>query len=194
MIKAVILDLNGVFIKSPRLSDGFSEKFNVPKDDFLIALKSVMAMARLPNAGDSFELWKAYLDKWGLSLSKEDFFDFWFTSESEVSDMINLAGELKHRKIKIFIVSNNFKERTDYYDKTFPFIKEIAEKVYYSWQTGLLKPDEKAYKLILTENNLAPEECLYFDDSEENVNVASRLGIKSFIFKSSEDVRSKCSI
>ena len=35
MIKAIIFDLNGVFIKSPKLSDRFKERFNVSENDFL---------------------------------------------------------------------------------------------------------------------------------------------------------------
>jgi len=38
-MKAIIFDLNGVFIESPYLSDRFAVRFGVPKQDFLIVLK-----------------------------------------------------------------------------------------------------------------------------------------------------------
>jgi len=41
----------------------------------------------------------------------------------------------------------------------------------------------------LSENNLNPEECAYFDDSEENIKVANGLKIKAFIFKGVEDAK-----
>ncbi len=186
MYKAIIFDLNGVFIQSPKLSDRFLEQFGVAPEEFLPALKEVMAMARKPNAGDSFPYWEQYLNKWGVNLSEKEFFDFWFSAEKEVPEMINLAKELKNKGIKIFILSNNFSERANFYDKTFPFLKQIADKIYYSWQTGFVKPNAEAYKLILSENNLNPEECAYFDDSEENIKIAGSLGIKALIFKGAE--------
>ena len=60
---------------------------------------------------------------------------------------------------------------------------EAVDKVYFSWQTGLVKPDPEAWKLVLKENNLEPEDCLYFDDQEKNIKAAGSLGITSLIFK-----------
>ncbi len=95
--------------------------------------------------------------------------------------MIELAKEIKQKGIKIFILSNNFVERADYYKDNFTFIK-VFDKVYYSWQTGFVKPDSRAFSNLLSENGLRPDECLYFDNSKENVESAQHLGIKSFVF------------
>ena len=189
MIKAIIFDLNGVLIQSPYLSDRFQEEFNIPSEKFLPVLKEIMEKIRKPNAGDSFNYWKPYLEKWGVELTKEQFFDFWFNGERKVPEMIELAKELKHKGVKIFILSNNFIERANYYKKTFPFLEEILDKVYYSWQTGFVKPDSEAYKKLLVDNNLKSEECVYFDDSKENVEAAEKLGIKSFLFEGVECVK-----
>jgi HAD superfamily hydrolase (TIGR01509 family) len=189
MIKVVIFDLNGVFIKSPKLSDRFKESFGVEESEFMPALKEIMAKVRLPNAGDAFSYWAPYLKKWNIHLNCIEFFDFWFTAEKEVPEMIALAKELKNDGIKIFILSNNFKERAEYYDKTFPWLKEIAEKTYYSWQTGFIKPNAMAYKQLLLENNWKPGECIYFDDVLVNIEVAQSLGIKSCLFKDAAETK-----
>jgi HAD superfamily hydrolase (TIGR01509 family) len=189
MTKAIIFDLNGVFIQSPYLSDRFKEKFGVSTEDFLPALKEIMSKIRKPNAGDAFNYWKPYLEKWGVNLTKEQFFDFWFEAEKEVPDMIKLAKELKGKGLKLFILSNNFIERANYYKHNFPFLEKLFDKVYYSWQTGFVKPDPEAFKKLLTDNNLKSEECLYFDNSEENIEVANNLGIKSFLFDGVDGVK-----
>ena len=75
-----------------------------------------------------------------------------------------------------------------YYDENFPFLKDF-DKVYYSWQTGFVKPDLEAYKNLLRENNLQPEQCLYFDDSVKNIEAANSLGIKSYLFKDIQDLQ-----
>ena len=70
MIKAIIFDLNGVFIKSEKLSDRFYRDFNVHPDKFLPVLKDVLSKTRLPNAGGAFKYWKPYLKEWKISLSE----------------------------------------------------------------------------------------------------------------------------
>jgi putative hydrolase of the HAD superfamily len=103
--------------------------------------------------------------------------------------MIEIARELKGKGLKIFILSNNFIERTDYYKKNFPFLQELFDKIYYSWQTGFVKPDIRAYEKVLKDNNLLPAECLYFDNSKENIEIANNLGIKSFLFEGLDGFR-----
>ncbi len=182
MIKAAIFDLNGIFIQGPRLSDRFKEIFGIETKDFLPVLKEIMAKIRKPNAGSAFSHWKPYLERWNVSLTEEQFLDFWFGAEKEIPELIELAKQIKTKGVKVFILSNNFAERADYYKKSSPFLTEIPDKVYYSWQTGFVKPDPQAFKNLLTENNLEPEECIYFDDLEENIKVANDLGMKAFLY------------
>ncbi|MBI2623962.1 HAD family phosphatase [Candidatus Parcubacteria bacterium] len=189
MIRAIIFDLNGVFIRSPKLSERFAEAFGVPSEQFLPALNGVMARARLPNAGDSFAYWQPYLKRWGVVLTREQFFSFWFGAEEEVPEMTALARELKARGLKLMVLSNNFAERTEYYEKTFPFLHEIFDRVYFSWRTGFTKSNPQAYQLVLEENRLAAEECLFLDDSPENIAVASALGIRGFLFEGLDRLR-----
>lgn len=188
MIKAIIFDLNGVFIKSPLLSDRFQHDFGVDPEAFLSALKEIMAVVRMPDASDVYEYWKPYLEKWDIQLTKEEFEKYWFESEAENRQLVGFAEELKNKGIKLYILSNNLRERTEYYNAHFPFLLELFDKVYYSWRTGFVKPDKRAYKLILDEYNLKPKECLYFDDSEHNVEVAQILGINAHKFTSDEDM------
>jgi putative hydrolase of the HAD superfamily len=188
MIKAIIFDLNGVFIQSPKLSDRFKKKFNVAVEDFLLALKDIMAETRKPNARDAFVYWKPYLEKWSVRLSKNEFFDFWFSEEKENLDLIELVKKLNKNKIRLFILSNNFAERSGYYKKEFDFLN-IFDKIYYSWQTGFIKPNPEAFINLLLENKLKPQDCIYFDNSEENIEVAESLGIKSFIYGGVDSVK-----
>ena len=187
-MKAIIFDLNGVFISGPLLSDRFRDDFNVPIDNFLDALKEIMAKVRMPNAPEVYELFIPYLEKWNVKLSKQEFYNYWFGAENQNEKLIEFAKTIKDKGIKLFVLSNNLKERSAYYDVHFPFIDEVFDKTYYSWQTGLVKPDTRAYELILQENNLKPEDCLYFDDSEKNVEAAKSLGINAFTFTNPEDV------
>ena len=177
MTKAIIFDLNGVFIKSEKLSDRFARDFDVSQSKFMPALESILDIVRRPGAGDLYSYWISHLTDWGINLNRQEFYDYWFGAEKEDKEIINLAMNLKDKGIKIIILSNNFKERTEYYLKNFQFLKILPDKIYFSWQTGFLKSDPRAYQQVLLENNLKPEEVMFFDDSDKNTEVAKSLGI-----------------
>lgn len=121
-------------------------------------------------------------------MSEKGFWDYWFKAEEPDADVINLSKELKQKGLKVFILSNNFKERADYYNH-YKWMHDTVDKAYFSWQTGFVKPDVRAWEFILAEYNLLPEECIYFDDQEKNVNVASSIGICSYLFSSALEAR-----
>ncbi|MEK7094415.1 MAG: HAD-IA family hydrolase [Patescibacteria group bacterium] len=187
MIKAIIFDLNGIFIQSPKLSSRFEEDFGIPKEDFLEKLERIVAKTRKPGAGPSFVYWSPVLKEWGLKMNEQEFWDYWFKAEKPSEWMIQFSRDLKGKNIKVFILSNNFKERAEYYNH-YPWLHEVVDRVYFSWETGFIKTDQKSWQLILDENNLEPEECLYFDDQKKNVEAAESLKIKSFLFTSEGDL------
>ncbi|MEI6728776.1 MAG: HAD-IA family hydrolase [bacterium] len=51
-----------------------------------------------------------------------------------------------------------------------------------SQEAGYLKPDNRIYLTLLKKYNLKPEESLYFDDLQENVNAGRELYINSVLF------------
>ncbi|MFZ2187292.1 MAG: HAD family phosphatase [Candidatus Moraniibacteriota bacterium] len=190
-IKAIVFDLNGVFITSPKLSHRFHQDFGVDEEAFLLALKDVMAQVRQPHAGGAYSYWQPYLEQWGVPFDEESLLDYWFAAEKENPAMIKISEALKAKGISLFILSNNLRERSGYYQERFSFLGALFQKIYYSWQTGFIKPDRRAYELILRENNLRPEECIYFDDSQTNIAVAQGIGIESYLFQGSDDVQEK---
>ena len=129
-----------------------------------------------------FRFVEAKIKRFGNKYFKKDFFGFWFSGEKLVSGLLIYVKELRKKNIKIFILSNNFRERTEYYRKNFPEIFGNTDKAYFLWETGFVKPDKRAYQKVLDENRIKAEDCIYFDDSAENIQ-ASSLGIKSCLYK-----------
>lgn len=189
MIKAIIFDLNGIFLKSEKLSDRFERDFNIDSQTFLEKLGEIMKEVRKPNSKPAFEYWKPVFKEWNLSLTESEFWNYWFKAEIQSDKMIQCATKLRSRGIKVFILSNNFKERAQYYNH-YPWIHNAVDRVYFSWQTGFIKPDIKAWELVLKENNLNPEDCIYFDDQEKNILASEKAGIKAYLFTNEEEVSS----
>ena len=68
-------------------------------------------------------------------------------------------------------------------------INEIFDGGIYSYQEHLIKPDYNIYNLLLRKFNLNKTETIFFDDKEKNVIAANKVGIKSFVFTSIEDIK-----
>jgi HAD superfamily hydrolase (TIGR01509 family) len=47
------------------------------------------------------------------------------------------------------------------------------------------KPDEKIYRLALSRLGLLPDEAMFFDDFQENVDGANRIGMQAVLFEGS---------
>ncbi len=58
--------------------------------------------------------------------------------------------------------------------------RHLFEKVYFSYETGIRKPDAGAFKLVLDENGLIPKETLLIDDSQQNIETARQLNIQVY--------------
>lgn len=177
MIQAVFFDLNGVLINSEYLSVRFAREFGVAETEFIAALKDIMAIVRKPQAPTLYSLWHPYFSKWGITLSEEAFLQFWFSGERVEAEALKYTEELKAEGIKVFILSNNFRERTEFYRREFPQIFTAVEASYFSWETGFVKPDPAALALVLREQTLKPERVVYFDDSQDNIAMGQSLSV-----------------
>lgn len=57
--------------------------------------------------------------------------------------------------------------------------EQIFDKVYYSYQIGLRKPDPNIYTYVLNSLKINAFETLFIDDNLENIIAANTLGIKT---------------
>jgi HAD superfamily hydrolase (TIGR01509 family) len=177
MLKAVFFDLNGVLVTSEHLSSRFEAVYGVPSAMFVAALKTVMAVARKPDSPSVYSLFAPFFTEWQLTITESDFLQFWFSGEHVNVEALSCVAELRKRGVAVFVVSNNFRERTEYYRQYFDEVFAHVSNAYFSWETGFVKPSKEALQYVLEENNLNPVEVVYFDDSAPNVEVAKSLGV-----------------
>lgn len=67
--------------------------------------------------------------------------------------------------------------------------RKYFKKNFISGELGLAKPDLEIYLYVLKKLNAKPEECIFIDDKRENCIAATKLGIKSIIFKNSNQLK-----
>ena len=66
---------------------------------------------------------------------------------------------------------------------------QCFEKVYFSYELGMRKPEPEIFEFIIKEHNLLPKNTLFVDDNLQNVESAEKLGIQVWhLQKGEEDV------
>jgi 2-haloacid dehalogenase len=100
----------------------------------------------------------------------------------EVDGMINLIEELS-RKYKLILLSDHAEEWVKYIDGIHPFLN-LFHKKYFSFQSGEIKRERRAFEILLNENNLDASDCLFIDDSPANIKAAAETGINVIRFTS----------
>ena len=61
------------------------------------------------------------------------------------------------------------------------------EKVYYSYEMGMRKPDTEIFTTILSKHDLSPKRTLFVDDKKENTDAAESLGLHVWNLKVGEE-------
>jgi putative hydrolase of the HAD superfamily len=62
------------------------------------------------------------------------------------------------------------------------------EKVYFSSDVKMRKPDEEIFEFVLKENNLNPATTLFIDDTEQHILGAKKLGIQTYHIRKGEGI------
>lgn len=119
-------------------------------------------------------------------------------SDTQINDAWNslLIGSFEdnHRtllkmkeKYRTFLLSNS---NEIHYDWIMAYIKrefnlenydDYFEKVYFSQQMKLRKPNKEIFEQVLSDNNLNPAETLFIDDSPQHLEGAKKLGIQTLL-------------
>lgn len=92
------------------------------------------------------------------------------------------------QKYRLILLSNTNEIHFEFVEERYPILAHIGERVL-SYQVGCMKPDEKIYHAAVAKARVAPEEVLFTDDREENIDAARRLGIQAIRFQSEEQLK-----
>ncbi len=100
-------------------------------------------------------------------------------------DSIELLLDLQ-KKFRLFLLSNTNAIHEIQYNSLLnrehgiQNLDRIFEKVYYSHNLKLSKPDPEIFRYVLKDSELSAAECLYIDDTELHVKAARSVGLKAY--------------
>ena len=86
----------------------------------------------------------------------------------------------ENRGYQTYVLSNAAQSFYEYFPKFYRM--EDFDGVVVSSDVHLIKPDVRIYAYLLEKYHLNPEECLFLDDREDNVEAARKAGMQSMLF------------
>lgn len=179
MIDAIIFDFGDVFI-------------NLDKQATLDGLKNL-----------GISEWNKDLDQLNLqyelgSISEEDFLSGIqkHTDNASIEDILGAWNavlldfplyrleflQMLSKKYRLFLLSNTDAIHIDTFEQKsgttfYSDFYQCFEKVYFSFEIGMRKPNPEVYNFVLDQNGLQAKHTLFIDDKKENTDAALALGL-----------------
>lgn len=151
------------------------EDFEIGKispDDFRVAIRNYLPV----NTSDYqiYKAWNALL--LGFDLKRLDLL------------------EKVNKQYRIFLLSNTnqihfqkYMEELNQMNRMESF-KKLFEKLFFSHQIGMRKPDPKIFNYVLFESRIKPEETVFIDDYDLNILAANNCGLKGIHLKPNQNI------
>ena len=98
-----------------------------------------------------------------------------------ISETIELLPAIKEKGHGLFYLSNIHKETRDFLIGEYGFF-DLFDGGIFSCDVLEIKPSSEIYRRLLSKYSLLPGDCLFFDDSPENVEAANNEGLNGILF------------
>ncbi|MBR6879074.1 MAG: HAD family phosphatase [Bacteroidales bacterium] len=129
------------------------------------------------------------------NLSDPDFDFIWNSMLLDIPrERIQALEQIKEH-YNIFLMSNTNEIHYDLYVRDLQLrfgykqFDDLFDKSYFSFDVHLMKPDPLFFEYIIDNQGLKPKETLFIDDTKANIDVASQLGIHTYLIRRDELVR-----
>lgn len=178
-IKIILFDADGVIITGKPFSKYLETRYNIPKIELDTFFFGIFKKCLLGQRDLKEEL-PPYLRRWRISLSVEEFLYAWFTKENKTdSQLVTYIQKLRRQSIQCHIATNQECYRATFMEKKMKF-ETFFDSVFASSSLGVIKPDPIFFYKILEKLPFSANEILFWDDSNDHVESAKKLGIHAY--------------
>lgn len=194
MIKAetknIIFDLGGVILNIDyNLTIQSFQKLGIPN------FQELYTQANQNNVFDDFETGKisseAFLsyvkEQSGIAISSEQIRNAWNAMLLDLPKMRLEQLKLLKPSFKLYLLSNTNEIHVEAFKKIIDqsfgsyWFENVFDKVYFSNEIGLRKPNAEIFDFVIAQNKLKKSETIFFDDSIQHIEGAKKTGIESFL-------------
>ena len=179
-IKVLLLDAGGVLIKLNW--DNFYKTLRIPKVINGVDLKNWLDKHSLHNDLEkgliSFEVFfEDFQSKFHLPITIDEFKKAWNSVLDGTHKGLGVLLREVSTNLPIYILSNTNKTHFNFYSKWKPF--NNFKGYFLSYDLGCRKPEKEIYVKVLEKLNVKPQEILFVDDLNKNLEAAQSFGIKT---------------
>jgi putative hydrolase of the HAD superfamily len=194
MVKAeinnIIFDLGGVILNIDyHLTIQAFQRLGIPN------FQELYTQANQNNIFDDFETGKISSDAFlsyvkeqsGININTNQIIEAWNAMLLDLPktrlDQLNILKS----DFKLYLLSNTNEIHVEAFKKIIAtsfgsyWFEDVFEKVYFSNEIGLRKPNTEIFDFVLEQNSLAKSETIFFDDSIQHIEGAKNSGIESFL-------------
>ena len=188
-IRAVILDFGGVLLQlgDPEPHEELAREIGIPVEQLRYEIfDGPLSLAAQRGEISPEELWRELARRWGLPEGKSGWLAlrFWEGVRFDFV-LINWLREIKSF-YRTGLLSNAWSDLRTILTRL--GIADAFDVMVISAEERLMKPDPAIYRLTLERLGVRPEEAVFVDDREENVQAARALGIHGIRYRSREQV------
>ncbi len=113
-----------------------------------------------------------------------NFLETWHQHNWERKEMTKIVKQLSDRGYTIHLCSNAANSFYSYIEEYEVF--EYFDSLTISATHKISKPKSRIYEIVLEENNLNANDCLFIDDLGVNIKAAEELGIDGYLYNGNE--------
>jgi putative hydrolase of the HAD superfamily len=123
------------------------------------------------------------------NFTREEFIDFIYAQSSEKPESRAVLNEIARTGAYLLATINNEpRELNEFRIRKFDLRREF-DCFFSSCYLGVRKPDEGIYRLALEVTERGPEECVFIDDRELNLECARALKMRTIHFQNAAQLR-----
>lgn len=182
MIKAVILDFYGVIQTDEVII--WAEKQAIEHPNIRTAVDVASAKIDLDEISldEYFEELAAAVER-PADVVKEE-----LKKEVAINQpLLEVVDQLREAGLKTAILSNDGSSLLTYLDQH--GITPHFDQIFVSGEIGIMKPEAGVYQHVIQHLGVEPNEAIFFDDRQANIDGAIRAGLQAELYKSVSQVR-----
>ena len=190
---AVIFDIGGVLIRMniSHAIDGLAGDQSLSPEGIWSALLKDTRWPDWQEGRITPQDWHRHLAKrLGSKFSFEQFVEVWNHALDPKPIQDRGFLEKLSKKYRLAVLSNTDLLHVACMERTYDFLELFPARIY-SCRVGTRKPNPLIYKEALQACRVRAEAAIYIDDVAEYAEAAERLGMKSIVFQSTEQLQSE---
>lgn len=191
-VHAVVFDFGGVIAHADqaKMVNFLMRSFDVKREELSAALQKMQSF--VSQGGTEQEYWEQLASEKKVSLPK-NWIDQWYgiikSSITEIPESIVIVRALQEQGYRTGLLSDITQYQAEVVRKLGYY--DLFDPVLLSYETGVKKPDPKAFTILLETLHESPSHVLFIDDKLENVESARSLGIDAIQFTSPQQLKAE---